>query len=240
MGWGAKSHPMAVKKETSLTVESLKKITPPRQKQNITPEFVDKLNKMIDDPEYREYFQDNIVGYIDVLNNPNTNVVQYVNAVKYVSCKLMGLTNQDAWIRTFPDRYQRLQDEGKEDAYLRSLVCAYNRGKLVNEILQQALVPTWVLNQDKFQKAINVQAALMTTAKSEKVRTDAANSLLTHLKQPEMAKVSVDVNVKQEDSIGELRKAVTELSLAQAEAIRLGVKDAQAIAEAKIIEGEVE
>ena len=224
---------------SALTLEQLKAIMPARQKQNVTQSLVDNLNQLVEEPEYREYFRENILGYIDVLQDPNTTLKGYIRAVKYVSYKLMGYTNENAWVKTFPERYQRLVEEEKDPSYIRSLVCAYNKGQLVNRILEQTMVPTWVLNQDKFQKAINTQADLMMSAKSEKVRTDAANSLLTHLRRPEAAKVQLEIAVKTEDSIGELRRTMTKLGEAQAEAIRLRIDDAKGIAESKIIEGEV-
>ncbi len=222
-----------------LSVKQLKSIMPARQKQNVTQELVDHLNQMAIEPEYRENFRNNILGYVGVLNDPSTSLKGYIRAVKYVSYKIMGFSNQESWLRTFPERYQRLCNENKPDSYVRSLVWAYNQGKMVNQILEQTMVPTWVLNQDKFQKAINVQAELMVVAKSEKVRTDAANSLLTHLKRPEAAKVAIDISVKQDDSIGELRRTVIKLGEAQAQAIiegRLGAKD---VAESNILEGEL-
>lgn len=222
-----------------LTVEQLKAIMPARQKQNITPEFVDNLNHLIEEPEFREQFRENVIGYVDVLNDPNTSLKGYIKAVKYVSFKVMGFSNQDSWMRTFPDRFQRLVDEGKPEAYVRSLVCAYNKGKLVNQILEQTLVPTWVLNADNFQLAINRQVHLMKYSKSEKVQSDAANSLLTHLKRPEAAKLEIDIGLKDNDSIGELRREVQRLGEAQADAIRSRTFNAKDIAESTIIDAEV-
>ena len=223
-----------------ITIEQLKQIIPARQKQNITQEFVDELNHIIEEPEYREQFRENIIGYADVLNDPNTSLKGYIRAVKYVSFKIMGFSNQNSWIRTFPERFQRLVDEEKPEAYVRSLVCAYNKGKLVNQILEQTLVPTWVLNNDKFQAAINTQALLMTTpGVSDKVKCDAANSLLTHLKRPEAAKLEIDIGIKDNDSIGELRREVDRLGEAQKEAIRSRTFNAQDIAESDVVDGEV-
>ena len=222
-----------------LSIEQLKSVMPARQKQNVTQELVDNLNQIAIEPEYREHFRESIIGYVSVLNDPSTSLKGYIRAVKYVSYNVMGFSNQEAWLRTFPERYQRLVDAEKSDAYVRSLVCAYNKGKLVNQILEQTLVPTWVLNNDKFQKAINIQADLMVTAKSEKVRTDAANSLLTHLKRPEAAKVELAIEVKQDDSIGALRRTVIALGEAQATAILEGRANAKDIAEVNILEGEV-
>lgn len=230
---------LTIPEETpELTLDQLKAVMPARQKQNITQGLVDSLNSCVAEPEYRENFRQNILGYADVLTDPNTTMEGYIHAIKYVGYTLMGYTNQESWMRTFPQRFQRLLDEEKPEAYIRSLVCAYNKGKLVNRIREQAMIPTWLLNQDKFQQAINVQAVLMTSASSEKVRTDAANSLLTHLRQPEATKVTLDVNVKQDDSIAQLRDAMIKLGTAQADAIRLGISNAKDIVESRIIEGE--
>ncbi|RLC68215.1 MAG: hypothetical protein DRH97_03820 [Chloroflexi bacterium] len=225
--------------ETPLTVDQLKAIMPNRQKQNITASLVDELNQLIVEPDHRDFFRENIIGYVDVLKDPTATLPGYIRAVKYVSYKLMGLTNQESWLRTFPERYQRLVTENKDAAYIRSLVCAYNKGKLVNKIYEQSTIPTWVINQDSFQKAINVQAKLMLDPLvSHKVQSDAANSLLTHLKQPEATKMTLDVTVTQDESIGELRKAMERLAIAQRDAIRSGARNAQDIAESSIVDGQ--
>lgn len=224
----------------ALSLDQLKAVMPTRQKQNVTQGLVDTLNQLMEEPEYREHFRENILSYADVLQDPNTTMEGYIRAVKYVSYKLMGYTNQESWIKTFPERYKRLCDEQKPEAYLRSLVCAYNKGQVVNKILEQTLVPTWVLNADLFQKALNTQAVLMNSAKSEKVRAEAANSLLSHLKRPEAAKLELDVTMKQDESVAKLTKAMGELAEKQREAIASGLMSAQQVAEAMIIEGEVE
>ena len=90
----------------ALTLEQLKAVMPVRQKQNITQDLVDSLNQMMVEPEYREHFRDNLLSYADVLQDPNTTMKGYIRAVKYVSYKLMGYTNQEAWVKTFPERYQ--------------------------------------------------------------------------------------------------------------------------------------
>jgi len=224
-----------------ITLDQLKALMPARQKANLSQQLVDELNQVMDDPSYREQFRENLLGYTDVLQDPNLTLPGYISAVKYVSYKLMGMTNERSWKKTFPDRYQRLVDEKKEASYIRSVVCAYNRGKMVNQILLQTMVPVYVLNQDRVQEAINVQARLMLDPKvSHKVQCDAANSLLTHLKQPEATKVSLDIHVKQDESIGHLRREMTKLAIAQREAIASGSRNADEIAASKIIEGESE
>jgi hypothetical protein len=71
-------------------------------------------------------------------------------------------------------------------------------------------------------------------------RTAAANSLLTHLKQPEVTKISLDVNVKEDDSVRELREAALELVAAQKKQIESGNMTAKDIAQGKIISGDYE
>ena len=220
-----------------VTVDMLKAVMPKRQKANITQDLVDTLNDVTLDPEIRMQFKENFLGYTKVLEDPTTTLPGYLSAVKYISYTLMGCSNQESWIKTFPDRYQRLIDNEADASYIRSIISAYNRGKVVNLVRNQSMIPTYILNQDVYQKAINIQAELMVTAKSEKVRSDAANSLLTHLKVPEAMKVKLDIDVKEDESVKELRAAMLELVGEQRRAIASGANSARSIAEGKIIDG---
>lgn len=230
--------------EQPLTVDALKAVMPKRQKHNITPHLVDELNTLISEPEEREAFRQNLMSYTSVLEDPNVKLPDYIAAVRYVSFQLMGFNNQQSWVKTFPERYQSLIDRKKitedDDMYLRSTVACYNRGKVVNAVREQSLIPTWILNSDVHQKAINRLAYLMTNSKSEKVQADSAASLLTHLKMPETVQMKLDVEVKEDDSIKQLRSEVTRLARAQREAIETGTADAKVIAEGKLITAEYE
>jgi hypothetical protein len=229
-----------LEEEKQLTVEALRAVVPRKSRSAITPKFVKKLNELVDDPEIRETFRNNVIGYVDILNEPHVSTKDYIQAVRYASYKLMDCTNQEAWIKTFPERYERMLEEGKSPDAIRAAVSAYAKGKVVNMVLEQSMIPVHIMNMDVYQKAVNTQAKLMMTAKSEKVRSDAANSLLTHLKPPESKKVDLSVNMKEDDSVRQLRNAVTDLARAQQAAIEQGTQNAKEIAEAKIIEGEFE
>jgi len=224
-----------------LTVDVLKATMPKRMRSNINQSLVDKLNKLVTDPDERVHFRENLLSYTHVLQDPNVKLEAYIHAVRYVSYKLMGLTNQGAWIKTFPDRYQRILNDGKSPEHLRATVSGYNKNKIVAIVYEQALIPVHVLNADVFQKAVTTQAELMTNPNvSDKVRSDAANSLMTHLKPPEARKLNLDVAIVEDDSLRELRHAVTDLARAQRLAIEAGVEDAQRIAESKLIPAEFE
>ena len=227
-----------VTENVPLTVEALKAVMPKRQRHNVNGSIVDELNQLVTDPEARDVFRENLISYTSVLNDPKIRFPNYVEAVKYISYKLMGNTNQEAWIKTFPDRYKRLLKDKKDAMFIRSTVACYNRNKTVSLVREQAMIPTWLINQDLFQQAINTQATLMVAAKSEKVRTDAANSLLTHLKQPEATKLTLDVHVKEDDSIRELNMATLELVAQQRRMISSGAMNAKEVAEGTLITGD--
>lgn len=224
---------------TALTVEQFKQALPDKVKKSINQELIDQINTTLSDPEMFESYRDNLLSYTKVMADGRFKISNYVDAVKYVSHKLMGCSNIDAYTKTFPDKYQRFLAQGVAAKDIASYVTAYNKSKLVNLIFEQTLIPSYVLNQDLYQKALNVQAELMVSANSEKVRCDAANSLLTHLKMPETQKVELEIGVKEDSSIGALRQATLELARQQRLAMEAGQMNAQEVAHTKlVIDGE--
>lgn len=219
---------------SALTVEQFKVALPDKVKKSINQELIDKINATLSDPDMYEAYRDNLLSYTKVMADGRFKIADYVNAVKYVSHKLMGDSNIAAYTKTFPDKYQRFVQNGVDAKDIASYVTAYNKSKLVNLIFEQTLVPSYVLNQDLYQKALNVQAELMITAKSEKVRSDAANSLLTHLKMPETQKVELDIGVKEDGSIAALRATTLELARQQRLMVQAGAMNAQEVAHSRL------
>lgn len=220
---------------TALTVAQFQQALPDKVKKSVNQELIDQVNLTLSEPELFEAYRDNLLSYTRVMADGKFQVPQYVAAVKYVSHKLMGSSNIEAYTKTFPDKYQRFVAQGVQAKDIASYVTAYNKSKLVNLIFEQTLIPSYVLNQDLYQKALNVQADLMVSANSEKVRTDAANSLLTHLKMPEKTKVELDINIKEDSSIAALRAATLALAAQQRLAMQAGAMTAQEIAHSRIV-----
>jgi hypothetical protein len=218
-----------------LTVDSFKQALPEKIKKSINQELIDQINTTLADPDMYETYRDNLISYTSVMADGKFKMESYVSAVKYVSHKLMGASNIAAYVKTFPDKYQDFVNRGIESKDIASYVTAYNKSKLVNLIMEQTLIPSYVLNQDLYQKALNVQAELMLTAKSEKVRSDAANSLLTQLKMPETQKVELSVGIKEDGSIAALRASTLELSRQQRLMMEAGAMNAQEVAHTKLI-----
>ena len=218
-----------------LTLDQFQLALPDKVKKSINQELIDQINNTLSDPEMFESYRDNLISYTKVMADGKFKVTQYIDAVRYVSFKLMGCTNIEAYTKTFPDKYQRFIQQGVQAKDIASYVTAYNKSKLVNLIFEQTLIPSHVLNQDLYQRALNVQADLMMNAKSEKVRCDAANSLLTQLKAPEVKKVELDIGVKEDSSIAALRAATLELARQQRLMMESGAMNAQEIAHGKLI-----
>jgi len=205
-----------------ITTEMLVKALPPNLKSNATQELADMVNNITTDQQAAENIRDNFISYTGVLQDGKFKTEDYLSAVAYVSYKLMGSSNEDAYFKTFPNRYQKLLANGTAKKDIASYVAAYAKGKLVNRIMEQTIVPSWVLNQDLYQKALNVQADLMVNAHSEKVRSDAANSLLTHLTKPKEAGPLINIDMRENSGMAELTKAITDLAQKQIEAVKNG------------------
>lgn len=219
---------------STLTVEQFKQCLPDKVKKSINQELIDQINTTLSDPELYESYRDNLLSYTKVMADGRFKVSSYVDAVRYVSHKLMGSTNIEAYTKTFPDKYARFVQQGVQAKDIASYVTAYNKSKLVNLIFEQTLIPSYVLNQDLYQKALNVQAELMIASKSDKVRCDAANSLLTHLKMPETQKIELEIGVKEDSSIQALRDSTMALARQQRMMLEAGAMNAQDIAHSKL------
>lgn len=219
----------------SLSLEQVTRALPANLKGAATQSLVDTLNNCVNDPIIAEQVRDNFISYTKVLQEGKFKTEDYLHAVIYVSHKLMGMSNQDAYCKTFPQRHQALVAKGTSNKDIAAYVSAYNKGKLVNLILEQTLVPSWVLNQDAYQKAINTQVELMTTAASELVRTQAANSILTHLAKPKEAGPLVNIDLRETSGMNELKDMLGRLATQQLDLIKSGVPT-KIIAEQKLIE----
>jgi hypothetical protein len=208
---------------------------PRKCKKSINMEIIKRVNEAMADPEFYESYRENLLSYGRVMADGRFQVPKYLDAVKYVSFKMMGKSNKDAYAMTFPNKMIRFNANGATDKDVSSYTTTYNKSKLVALIYEQTMVPSWILNQDMYQKALNTQAELMISARSEKVRADAANSLLTHLKQPESQKVELSVGITEDSSIQMLREATLALAAKQRQSIQAGQYDAQEVAHSPVV-----
>ena len=220
--------------DSVLTKDTVLKCLPKNKRASVTDEFMERLNASLMGSETeREAIRENFLGYTSVCADSSYTLDQYLSAVKYCSFKLMGDNNLTAYAKTFPDRYARTLSDPDKASYINAYVGAYNKGKLVNAIMAQSMVPVYVLNQDIHQKAINRLAHLMENANSEKVQVDAAAALLVQLKAPETKKVDISMEVKRTDGIEELNASLIKLAEQQQKMIMEG-KSTKEIASQRI------
>lgn len=218
-----------------LTEEQFRAALPPSLRRSVGTDVMDKVNDLLADPDMAEIYRENLLSYSQVLQTGKYKVESYLNAVKYVSQKLMSKSNLAAYSATFPDKMADWNARGVSSKDVSSYVSAYSKSKLVTTILEQSMIPTYLLNQDLYQEALNRQAHLMMHAKSEKVQSDAANSILTQLKRPDTQKVELDVSVKEDSAVAALREMTQAYVAQQRQALQAGSMNAQEAAHEKLV-----
>ena len=91
-----------------LTKEMLLGAVPDKRfRRHVTDEVVAVINSE-PDSELRRVFRDNALTYSSVLSTGKHSLSAYVNAVKFVSLRLIGDKASTAYSKVFPDRYQNL------------------------------------------------------------------------------------------------------------------------------------
>lgn len=205
-----------------------------RFRKYITDDLVDIINSE-PDSELRRVFRDNTLTYASVLSTGKHSLAAYVNAVKFVSLRLLGDKASTAYSKVFPDRYQSLVDRGSSASAIASFADNYGKTGLITKIMEQTMVPTHILNAGIYQDAINVQAELMRNARSEMVRQKAAESLMNNLAAPAAAtKIEIDIGYSN-DILDDLRTTTRALARQQLKQIMSGNATAKEIAHSEIL-----
>jgi hypothetical protein len=223
----------------ALTEEQFKAALPAHMTKSVNPLLMMRINNTLSSPEEWENYKDNLLDYVGVLQQGKFKMQNYLDAVRYVGFKVMGFNNITSYRKTFPDKYAKFVREGVSSKAIASYSTAYNQSKLVNLIYEQTLIPAYLLNAPQFQKAINKQVSIMNNEKASfKVQSDAANSLLTHLKPPETKKVELDIGINTTSIIDDYEQAMSTMVAKQLELMKAG-GDVKQIANAKIPTTEV-
>jgi len=222
-----------------LTKEMLVGAVPDKRfRKHVTDDVVAIINSE-PDSELRRVFRDNALTYSSVLSTGKYSLAAYVNAVKFISLRLMGDKASTAYSKVFPDRFQNLIDKGASASYIASFADNYSKTGLITKIMERTMVPTHILNAGVYQETINVQAELMHTAKSELVRQKAAESLISNLAAPAAAKVEIDIGYSH-DIVEDLRATTKALAQQQLKMILNGQSSAKEVAHSEIIAKPVE
>jgi hypothetical protein len=184
-------------------------------------ELVTMLNSLENDGA--DLVRENWLTHANILREGTYSMEQYLTAIKYVTLKQMGHTNQQAYSIALADRYQDMRAKGYDEQRISSHVAAYHKGALVQKLLAQSTIPLYMLYQDEAHKAIKTLVDVMTDDNtSPRTRAEAADKLLAHIKRPEAAKIELEVSQKQSDGMQELAVMMRELASKQLAAIEAG------------------
>lgn len=205
-----------------LTIDDVSQAVPATLKSSVTQSFVDTINNVVADPEMAQQVRDNFISFASVLRDGKYKMQDYLNAVTYTSFKMQDMSNHDAWCSTFPQRHAALIASGKSKKDISAHVSMYAKGKLVAAVAEASFIPTWILNRDIQQKAINRLADLMMNAQSEKVQAEAASSLLTHLAKPKESGPLVNINMAETSGMNEMKDMLERLAAQQQALIQGG------------------
>ena len=216
-----------MKRNTQLVFneETVKGMLPKKLRSMVTEDFVNKVNSISDDVELLDSIRENFISFSNILNTGKYKLEDYFNAVRYVTYKLLEKNDFQAWISTFPERYDRLRKQGKSDDDIRPHASMYKKNKLVNLIFEQTVIPDYVINAPLRQKAINEMYKLMMDDNQKGlVRVKAAEAVINATKAPENveAKISLDINPDSLDAVSSLKRATEELARMQLEALKSG------------------
>lgn len=216
----------------------------------VDDEFMEQLGKLSGegDENVDEYMRDNFIEWIGVMQGKDGSRVGlsgYIDAVRYCSWRLLGETAEVSFRRVFKEKCAKVEERygGESEASRKERVCwlarAYDKSKLVVEIMRQSLVPSWILNAPYYQEALN---ALVRMVRDDEVRgmakVKACEAILEATKQPEEVKVSIGGNVGvKNEAMEELRGVVDDLCRGMKEQIEAG-KSLREISEIELVKGE--
>jgi len=238
---------------SQITKEDIIKALPRGINITVSDEIVEMIQRSGDEIGIlQEYVDENILNHISVLRGVKASFRDYVNAVKFCILKI-NMTNEEAWAKTFPDKYDRLIRDGKQ---VSNHVSMYNRSKLVHAIDANMLVATHVLYAPLHHAAIRKQYELMNgravdsidddgriiyKGVSDQVQHLAAKTLAELTSQPEELNYNIKVGpsdemkeiqsktLKELNAIAERQKALLESGVPLEEVQKLNLTSTEPI-----------
>jgi hypothetical protein len=227
----------------------------------IDDEFIDRLNNLGGESKVlSKIYKDNFFSWLKAVSGDDWDcrkygIEDYVNAVKFVSLRLLGNTVLDSYKEVFPDRVMLVEKEYEEDGdssklkeRLNWLASAYSKGKLVVKILQLTLVPSYIINAPLYDEALQKLADMI---RNDEVRgmakVKACEAILEATKQPEVIEQNVNVNVGggmiRNEAMDELREVTEKLAATLKMEMEKGKHKLQEVADIELVkkaeEGEV-
>lgn len=216
-----------------LSLEMVRSSVPRNFRSHITEKFISDLEASLNDPDIAKEIKENFLSYTNVLNDcdANVNIWDYVNAVKFISYKIMGYSIEESWKKVFPKKAEECLQKGKKE-FINRYANGYNKSKIVNKIYAQTMIPSYVLNAPMYQRALNVLYGMLDDPGVKGMaKVKACETILNYTKPPEVNKAEVQVTIKQSDAISELRELAENFAKSMQDSIMEGKKSAEEVIE---------
>ena len=220
-----------------LDENTLKELVPKAMVGKVTPEVVDTVNRLAEDPMYGQELADNYIHFLSVLRDKERcTLSHYGNCIQFYTLVETGSTLVNAFMQVFPERVaHRLDVAPKEDPAKQLSIEAsrFNRNRVVAAIREMDTLSFKLVYRHLLYESIKVQADLMRTAKSEFVRQKASETLMNKLDTE--TGIDLNLNVSKESGgsvMQELRQGIADLVMTQQKVINNGshsVKDIGAL-----------
>ena len=117
---------LALQNKESVDLQTLRDALPAKLKNSVSQEMLDRVIQSTE-PELCNQLKENFIGYTSVLLDGKFKAEDYLYAIKYVTYKLLGYTNKDSYIKTFPDRYTKLKAQGLKDDEISGYIAGYKQ-----------------------------------------------------------------------------------------------------------------
>ena len=189
------TEPEVVANKQNIDKEKLKKMLPRGTSHKVTNEIIDLINKMGDDTGLlQEYLEESFMSYLPTLKEVKVSIHDYINAIKYCNLK-KNMPNEKAWQITFPDKYDKLVQEGRWNS---SHVSMYNSSPLVTKLDAQMMLSVEVQYHPHFHRYLHklMKVADGESANGAPVSANVQYLALAKILDVTMPKESQEINLK--------------------------------------------
>jgi hypothetical protein len=227
-----------------VTVEEIQKLLPSR-KNSVTDETIEIINASMNEPEFQgESLLSTMITYESVMTKNKASISEYINAIRFCAYLIAQEDNYtEAYKRTFINRdfiKERLNvpTDSSEYKQLTSAASRYRSSRLVVDILTLSQVPLDLIFAGARVKALGVLADLMVTAKFDRDKVAAAKELLAATKREGIAKIELDIGIKEDFSVTNLMDQLAMMATRQKTLIESGAYTTSDFGALKVISGE--
>lgn len=228
----------------TVTKEELQDAIPSR-KNAITDELVEMINQVQTEPEFQgETLVQTMITYQNALKGMKVSMKAYISAIRFCAYLIsMDDNYTEAYKKAFHDTdfvKVRANISTADPRYteLTSAASRYRRSKLVVDILTLSQVPLDMLFTGYRYKAMAVLAEMMTTARLDRDKIQAARSVLEMTKSDSI-KIDLDIGVRESSAVESLKTQLIEMAGRQETLLNSGMTSLVELGGLKPIDAEI-